>query len=182
MANRQLTDEEYNFLQGRRQVADFVESIYNDPQLNREAKALIKKKYPNLQIPDYDIETRVEARFDAEKREREEAEAQKRRTEEDERFKRDRKTTQDKYGFTDDAMGRLEQLMIDRNIGDYEAGAMLMASREPKPMAPGGDLDHSRWNHQKQDGFAEIAKDPEAWGREQIMRAIQTDQERARGR
>ena len=178
---RQLTDEEFNFLQGRRQVADFVESIYNDPQLNREAKALIKKKYPNLQIPDYDIETKVEARFDREKQEREEKEAKQRRDEEDERFRRERKATQEKHGFTDDAMGRLEQLMIDRNIGDYEAGAMLLASREPKPSSPGGEFDNSRWHHEKQKGFDEIAKDPEAWGRDQIMRAIQTDQERARG-
>lgn len=178
---RQLTDEEFNFLQGRRQVADFVESIYNDPQLNREAKALIKKKYPSLQIPDYDIETKMEARFDKDKREREEAAARRRRAEQDELFKKQRAETQKKHNFTDDAMTRLEALMVERNIGDYEAGAMLLASKEPKPMANGGDFDSSRWHHEKQDNFAEIAKDPEAWGRDQIMRAIHTDQERARG-
>ena len=56
---KQLTDEEFARLSSRAQVADFVEGIYNDPQLNREAKALIKKKYPQITIPDYDLMTQV---------------------------------------------------------------------------------------------------------------------------
>ena len=175
---RQLSDEEYNFLQGRRQVADFVESIYNDPQLTREAKSLIKKKYPNLQIPDYDIENRVEQRLTKDREEREAEKAKKAREEEDARFKKLRKETQDKYHFTDEAMTRLEQLMVDRNIGDYEAGAMLMSSKEPK--ASDATIDSHFYNFDKQQGFAEIAKDPEAWGRQEIMNAIRKDQDRAR--
>ena len=63
---RTISDEEYNFLTNKRMTADFVESIYNDPDLNKEAKRLIKKKYPNLAIPDYDLEQKVEQRFSAE--------------------------------------------------------------------------------------------------------------------
>jgi hypothetical protein len=176
---RNLSDEEYNYLQSRRQVADFVESIYNDPNLNKEAKALIKRKYPNLQIPDYDIENRVNARLDAERTEREQAEMKKRQTEDDERFAKLRKKTQDDYGFTDDAMNRLEQMMIDRNIGDYEAAAALMASKEPRTSEP--TYDNTHWQHEKREGFAEIAKDPEAWGRNELLKAMRLDQERERG-
>lgn len=175
---RQLTDEEFNFLQGRRQVADFVESIYNDPQLNREAKALIKKKYPALQIPDYDIETRVEQRFDRERQEREAERERQRKAEEDARFTKQRTETQKRFGFTDEAMTRLEQMMIDRNIGNYEDAAELMAAREPKQSSATHDTGF--WNHEKQDTFKEIAKDPEAWGRNEIMNAIHADQDRAR--
>src|SRR5580698_1927558 len=57
---RTISDEEYKYLQDKRMTADFVESIYNDPQLNKEAKRLIKRKYPNLAIPDFDLETKVE--------------------------------------------------------------------------------------------------------------------------
>lgn len=174
---RQISDEEYGFLQARKNVADFVESIYNDPQLNKEAKALIKRKYPNLQIPDYDIENRVEQRLNADRREREEAEEKKRRDEEDEKFRVARKKTQDEYGFTDDAMGRLEKLMIERNIGDYDAAATYMASKEPRPSEPTAG---SHWQHEKQKGFADIAKDPEAWAREELLGAMRRDQERAR--
>ena len=177
---RTISDEEDQYLQGRRQVADFVESIYNDPSLAREAKSLIKKKYPNLQIPDYDLETKMDQRFEAERKERSEAEEKKRQREEDERFQKSRSDTQKKFELTDDAMGRLEQLMLDRNIGVYEAAAMLMVSKEPKPAGNEGDWDSTRWHHEQREGFADIAKDPEAWGRTQIMGAIQRDMNRAR--
>jgi hypothetical protein len=177
---RNISDEEYNFLQGRRQVADFVESIYNDPQLAREAKALIKKKYPHLNIPDFDIEQRVDERFEKERQEREAREDAQRKAAEDDRFKKLRDKTKADYGFTDEAMAKLEQLMVDRNIGDYEAAAMLMASKEPKTSEPTFDSQH--WNHDKQDNFAEISKDPEAWGRSELMRAIRADEQKARER
>src|SRR5215471_2538196 len=102
---RQISDEEWDFLQSRRQVADFVESIYNDPALSKEAKKLIKRKYPNIQIPDYDIEERIEQRFTSEKKERDEEEIKKKRAAEDEDFKSKRKSTQEEWGFTDEAMG-----------------------------------------------------------------------------
>jgi hypothetical protein len=176
---RSISDEEYNFLQGRRQVADFVESIYNDPQLTREAKMLIKKKYPNLPIPDLDLEAKVDARLDAEKKERDDADSARRKAAEDEYYSRLRAKTQADYGFTDEAMTRLEKVMVERNIGDYEAAAMLMASREPKTSEPTFDSQH--WQHEKQDGFADIAKDPEAWGRNEILKAMKLDEQRNRG-
>jgi hypothetical protein len=175
---RELSDEEYNFLQGRRQVADFVESIYNDPQLNKEAKALIKRKYPNLNIPDYDLEDKIDKRFDAEQKSREAQERKTREAAEDARWKEDRERTQKQYGFTDDAMTRLEKMMIEKKIGDYDVAASYMAAKEPSASEP---VDQSRWNHGKQEGFAEISKDPEGWGRGEILKAIYADQQAQRG-
>lgn len=175
---RQVSDEEYQFLQGRRQVADFVESIYNDPALTKEAKQLIKKKYPNLQIPDLDIEARVEQRLEQDRRDREERE-QAQVAERDERsFQEVRNKTQKQYGFTDKAMEDLEKLMVDRNVGDYDIAAQYMASKEPKPSE--ATFNDGRWNHDKAPGFAEIAKDPEGWGRNEILKALYNDQERAK--
>ena len=94
---RTIEDREYNFLQGRKQVADFVESIWNDPQLTDEAKALVKKKYPNLKIQDYDLEQRVEKRLNDDRQER-------RDTEDRKKFDELRTNTQKQYGFTDKAM------------------------------------------------------------------------------
>ena len=71
---RTVTDEEYAYLQNKRITAYFVESIYNDPALTKEAKRLIKKKYPNLAIPDLDIEDRVQAQIDADRKQRHDAE------------------------------------------------------------------------------------------------------------
>jgi hypothetical protein len=176
---REVTDEEYTFLQGRRQVADFVESIYNDPQLNREAKALIKKKYPNLQIPDYDLESKMDRRFDEEQQKRETVEKKKREDDEDAKWRSDRERTQKQYGFTDEAMTRLEKMMVEKRIGDYDVAASYMASKEPPSASE--PFDNSRWDHGKQQGFAEIAKDPEGWGRGEILKAIHADQQTQRG-
>lgn len=178
MAKREIEDTEYEFLQGRKQVADFVESIYNDPALSREAKSLIKRKYPQLQIPDYDIEEKVDARFAKEKAEREEAEKKKRDKEEEERITSVRKKTQDEYGFTDEGMKELEDFMVERNIGDYEVAASFKASKNPKTTEPTWESD--RWNHEKAPGFAEIAKNPEEWGRNQIIEAARRDEQRLR--
>lgn len=174
---KQLTDEEFARLSSRAQVADFVEGIYNDPQLNREAKALIKKKYPQLQIPDYDLMTQVEQRFAQDKQEREEEKRAQREQEEQREYETTRAATQRKYGFTDEAMTDLEQMMVERNIGDYDVAATYRASQSPSPSE---GFDDGRWNHSKQEGFKEIAADPEGWGKMEIMKALHADNERAK--
>jgi hypothetical protein len=180
---RTIEDQEYQFLQGRRQVADFVESIYNDPQLNKEAKALVKKKYPNLQIPDYDLESKIEGRFAAEKKQRDDAEKAAKQKKLDEEIATSRKRVQDEYGLSDEGMKKLEDLMLERNIGDYEAAAVYLASKTPKTSDP--TLDSGYWNHGakfKEESFKEIAADPEGWARKEIMKAVAADERTARQR
>ena len=176
---KEISDEEYNWLQGRRQVADFVESIYNDPALSREAKALVKKKYPQLQIPDYDIEEKFEKRL--KERDDAEAEAKKKAAEEDQnkKFQTDRDRVQKEYGFTDDGMKDLEKFMTEKNVLNYDVAAEYHASKNPKQSAV--DQSDGLWNHAKSDGFADISKDPEGWARKEILGAIRGDQERQRG-
>jgi hypothetical protein len=171
---REVSDDEYNFLQGRRQVADFVESIYNDPALSKDAKRLIKRKYPQLQIPDLDIEDKVDQRFEEEKKRRQDEDDARTRESNERSWKELRAKTQKDYGFTDEAMTDLEKMMVERNIGDYEVAASYKASKDPKPSQP--DMAQFRWDHEKQPGFAEIAKDPEGFARNEIMRAIRSDQ------
>ena len=170
---REVTDEEYAFLQGRRQVADFVESIYNDPTLNKEAKLLIKRKYPNLAIPDYDIEEKVNSRLDAEKKAREDQEEAIRQRQADERIASERSRVQKEYGFTEDGMKQLEDLMLEKNIGDYEAAATYHASKNPKASQP--TFDNFRWNHDRQDSFKQISADPEGWARQELLNAVHAD-------
>ena len=181
MARREIDDTEYEFLQSRKQVADFVETIYNDPALSKEAKRLIKKKYPNMEIPDLDIEERVEKRLDEDRKERQEAEQARRDEDADKRYRDMRAKTQKEYGFTDEGMQDLEKFMLERNIGDYEVAASYRASKEPKQSEADADAgrDHY-WNHAKQDGFAEISSDPEGWARKEILGAIRRDQVKAK--
>jgi hypothetical protein len=168
---RTIEDREYNFLQGRRQVADFVESIWNDPQLNTEAKALVKRKYPNLKIPDYDLEQHVNKRIDEDRRERREAEENK-------KFSELRANTQKQYGFTDEAMKDLEKFMVEKNVGDYDVAAGYLASKEP-PKTSQATYQDQYWNHGKGDNWKEVTADPEGWARGEILKTIYTsDQQR----
>jgi len=181
MNTRQITEQEYAHLQGRKQVADFVESIYNDPNLSKEAKALVKKKYPNLQIPDYDLETKIESRFAAEKKTRDDADAAKRQKAQDDEIAASRKSVQDTYGLTDDGMKKLEDFMVANNVGSYEVAASYLASKEPKTSEP--DYNSGMWNHGatfKTDGFKDIVADPEGWARKEIMKAVTADERAAR--
>ena len=174
----QYTPEEHAYMQHKRQTADFAESVYNDPSTNKDLKALIKKKYPSLPIPDYDLEQQMDKRF-AERDKKEEDAAEARRKEADDRhFKEERERTQKQYGLTDDAMERMEKMMIEKNVGDYDVAASYFAAREPKSSEAAWDS--TRWHHEKAKGFEEIAKDPEAWGRNEIMRAINQDEHKKR--
>ena len=177
---RQVSDEEYAFLQNKRMTADFVESIYNDPTLNKEAKRLIKRKYPNLAIPDLDMEDKIDQRLNADS-------VAKAKAEKDASDKRDRdawdasrsKVKKD-YGFTDDGLKDLEGWMQDHAVADHEVAASYRASKNPKTSEP--TYDSQFWHHEQADNFKEIASDPEAWARREILGAIHRDSERARGR
>ena len=176
---RQVSDEEYAWLQGKRVTADFVEGIYNDPQLNKEAKALIKKKYPNLQIADYDLETKIDAKFAAEEAAKRKAAEEAQRKKDSDDWNAARRAVQAEYSFTDDGMRELEDWMAEHAVASHEVAASYRASKNPKTSTP--TFDSQYWRHEQAPNFKEIAADPEAWGRKEILSAIQRDQERARG-
>lgn len=177
---RTISDAEYNHLVGRKTVADFVEPIYNSKELGAEARALIKKAYPNLAIEGYDLKQELKSEIAQVRNEFHETERQRRDREEAERFQQVRKKTQDEFKFTEEGMKKLEDLMVERNIGDYRAGALLMASEQPKPVESHIGPAQRYWNHEKQDGFDEISKDPEKWGFNQLLQAAERDSQRAR--
>lgn len=176
---REITDEEYNWLQGRRQVADLADSVWNDPQLGNAARALLKKKMPNLQIPDYDIRNEMHQEFAAQEQRRQEEKAAEQRTREDEFWQNQRSAAQKKYNLTDDGMKDLEKKMLENNVGNYDVAASHWAPKEPVASTPTHKDPY--WNHGKSDLFKEIAKDPEEWARNEIMGALVNDQNKQRG-
>lgn len=178
---RQVSDEEYAFLQNKRLTADFVESIYNDPQLNKEAKRLIKRKYPSLSIPDLDIEDKVEARFSADKEAKAKAEREAAQKRDQDAWDASRAKVKADYGFTDEGLTDLEKWMQEHAVADHEVAASYRASKNPKTSEP-ADYDRQFWRHEKADNFKEISADPEAWARREILGAINRDAERARAR
>lgn len=181
---RTISDEEYNQLLRESNIGKMVAPIYDSPQLGTEARALLKKAYPDLQMEGYDLEQRLNGQIANLRKERDEERAAERKKADDaqaEDFKAKRKKTQDEYGFTDEAMGRLEKMMIERNIGNYEDGATVFAAREPRPAEPTPGSGRY-WDFEKRDGFAEISKDPEKWGFNQLVAAARRDEERMKNR
>ena len=175
---REISDEEYAFLQARKQVADFVEPIYNHPKVGKEAKRLIKQVYPNVKIPDYDIEEQVTARLDADKKEREEAVAAAKQKADDEAWQARRADVQKRYGFTPEGMKRLEDWMVENQVGNYDTAARARAALEPPTSAPEYDAGH--WHHERTEGWGEAAKDPEAYARNAFLQAIYKDEQLAK--
>lgn len=175
-----ISDDEYNHLIGRKKVADFVEPIYNSKELGNDARALIKKAYPNLQIEGFDLKQELQNEIAQVRNEFQQTERQRKDAEDSDNFKKTRKKVQDNYKFTDEGMKKLEDLMVERNIGDYEAGALLMASKEPRSSEPTTGTGSRYWNYQKQDNFEEISKDPEKWGFKQLVEAADRDAQRAK--
>jgi len=176
---REIEEQEYQYLQGRRQVADFVETIWNDPELAADAKALVKRKYPKMSIPDYDLRNEVRETFAAEKKKRDDEEREAKRKTQEDGWKAEREKTQKEYGFTDDAMKDLEKFMVENNVGSYEVAAGYKAAKAPRASEPTSQ--HGQpWGHTSNETFKQIVADPEAWGRSELMKAARADQDRAR--
>ena len=183
-----LTDEQVTELRGRltqadtnRQIAEAAAKLWNSPERGERTKALWKEEFPDSDLGPFDVEQRINARLDKDREERaQEAKAQRDR-ETDERVASQRKATQDRYGATDDAMSRLEQLMVERNIGDYEIAGEHFFSREPRVSDGTQEYDSQFWNHERQDTFKEIAADPESWGRKEILKTLREGERRNGG-
>lgn len=176
---RTISDEEYAHLQGRKVVADFVEPVYNSKELGDEARALLKKAYPNLQIEGYDLKREIKQDIDQVRNEFQQDKKAREDAEVTARIRDQRKRTQDEFKFTDEGMEKLEKLMWEKNIGDYKAGALLMASEQPRAVESHVGTQRY-WNHEKTDGFSDISKDPEKWGFNQLLQAAERDSQRAR--
>lgn len=175
---RQISDEEYKFLQDRRMTADFVESIYNDPQLNKEAKRLIKKKYPQLPIPDLDLEDKLDQRFSAEEERKRTAAQEAKARRDQETWNASRAKAKKEYSLTDEGLTDLEKWMEEHAVADHEVAASYRHSKNPQTTP--ATYDNQFWRHEKADNFKEISADPEGWARREILGAINRDEQRKR--
>ena len=180
-----LTDEQAaalraQFEQSQRvaQVAHRATQIWNNPKLSDRAKALWKEQFPDETIGDYDLKNEVFGRLDKEKAERE-AEAQKARDAELERQITSGRDRAKGRGLTQDAIDRMEKMMVEKGIRDYEDAMDLMAAREPRQAEETGGGEHF-WRHDQQDQFKKVAEDPEKWAFGEIRAAVAADA-KARG-
>jgi hypothetical protein len=175
---REISDEEYNALLARKEIADLVEPLWNDPALGKDAKRLLKRKYPQLRIPDLDIEDKVETALADDRKKRDDEKAAEAKEKQKTAWAEARAKTQRDYGFTDEAMKDLEKFMVEHNVASYEVAAGYQAAKNPKPSDPASGFNDHFWNHGQSDEAKEVAKDPEGWARKEIIAAIRRDDAR----
>ena len=185
-----LTDEQVAELRTRlgisetnARIAEAAAGLWNDPDTSAEAKALWKRKYPDSDLGDaYNVEQRLNARLDRQEQDAQKREREAREKAIDEQIASKRRETQDRYRATDDAMKRLEDMMVEKNVGDYDVAAEHFFSRQPGT-SNGDDsaFDSQFWHHDRSDLFKEISADPEEWGRKEILKTIREGEQRNRG-
>ena len=70
-----------------------------------------------------------------------------------------------------------EKWMEEHAVADHEVAASYRHSKNP-PTTPVEDSMY--WRHDKADNFKEIAADPEAWARRELLGAMARDDQRRR--
>ena len=69
-------------------------------------------------------------------------------------------------------MTDLEQMMVERNIGDYDVAAAYLRA---KAVDERGSSTMDAGTTTKQEGFKEIAADPEGWGKMRDHEGVHAD-------
>lgn len=154
-----------------------AQELWNDPALGDQAKALWKKKWPDSTIEGFDQKQELNGIVAGFKKEREDEKKEAELKARTERAQAQRRAVQERRGYTDDAMQRMETMMRDRDIYDYEAGDLLFASQNPTPSNGDAEVNSHFWEHDKQPAFKEIAADPERWGFNEIVRAVKAGEQ-----
>ena len=185
-----LTDEQVAELRTRlgisetnARIAEAAAGLWNDPDTSAEAKALWKRKYPDSDLGDaYNVEQRLNARLDRQEQDAQKREREAREKAIDEQIASKRRDAQERHRATDDAMKRLEDWMVEKNVGDYDVAAEHFFTRQPGT-SNGDDsaFDSQFWHHDRSDLFKEISADPEEWGRKEILKTIREGEQRNRG-
>lgn len=179
---KQISDEEYHALLSDHQIANAARKLWDDPLTGPEAKALLKKGMPEVVIPEHDIRVEMHNEFAERDRKQQEEREAARIAQQDAYWKDQRQKTQSEYGIPEEKMKDMEKWMWENNVGSYEVAATYHAAKNPKPSEPtGAGYKDPYWNHGKSDLFKEIIKDPEEWGRSEIIKALNNDQTKIRG-
>jgi len=172
------TPEEHAYAGAAHTQKQFTDEIFNDPELNDDARRLINRKHPNLDQGTWSSEQRLKAEIAALRKEKEDEKKAAEDAKRTDRWQQRKDAAQKKYGLTDEAMGKVEQIMKDEEIYSYEEAAQTLTSREPKPIE--ATMNNHYWNYEKQDGFKDIAADPEKWGFNTLFKDVSRLQQKQR--
>ncbi|HEX8828141.1 MAG TPA: hypothetical protein VF778_08515 [Xanthobacteraceae bacterium] len=179
-----LTRQQFNQLYGNAQKGAFSQEIWDraeDMKLGDELRSIIKKTHPNVPHPGHDEKKEVLNELHAFQKKLEDKEKAVAEKAEDDAWNSRLQSVRDAYKYTDDDMKKLDGFMRENQVANPEIAAAEMNRRSPR-MSDSGDGNGMFHNYQKQDGWDEIAKNPEKWAHDQIFRAAKRQEEAEKNR
>lgn len=172
MAGVTLTDEQYATM---KRAVDFLQEAATKPETRRGFEKIAKTLRPEIETtediaasyaaPHIEELNATRAKLDEflaaqTKREQDAADAAADRRL-NEAFERQRAA-----GYTEEGIGKIKQLMIDRGIADPEAAAALFDRQNPKPSDIPGAWEPDHWNIRTdavENDVEGLFRDPDKW-------------------
>lgn len=146
MSLEDLSIEQLRQLAGKAQEYEAAHKLVNelgkDPEVRTYIQRHMKKKYPNVSMPEIEAEDRLMAALEVEKKEREKLAAKLAEDNARANIEKERARVKTKYGLTDEDMLGVEKLMVrteenPEHIPFYDAAArVFVASRTPSTPTP----------------------------------------------
>lgn len=157
-----------------------LQRLSTDPKTKREFERTLKTLHPDIETSDdvaqgiakpyidkiegmeKTIADRLAAMDEREAKQREAAEVR----ETEEAFNRLKQA-----GYTDDGLGAIKQLMVDRRIADPEAAAALFDKQNPRTDQRPAAWEPDSWNYQEnavEHDMSGLLKDPDKWADKQV--------------
>ena len=179
-----LIEVEETDFQNSSAAKQLLDKFAANPKLRPKLLGLIKELNPDAAIPEIDAAAPLREELDALRKEvsgtvgelKELLESGNRKREVEDTIASERRKLR-KSGWDDDGIQKIETLMQERGLVDYEAAAALVEKQMPKPapMEPGDILDHG-WNlatpEEKDTDHQLLLKNPVAFQRQEIRKFL----------
>lgn len=178
---REIEEDEYNRLMGKSAVADFMQTIWDHPKAGKPARRLVKEVYPNIKIPDLDIEDGVDSKINALVKSQKDEEVAKAAAAERAQWEADKQEVIKHYGYTDEGIKELEDFMVKNKVASYKVAAGYHAAKNPRPSNGTEGAGDGTWNHGRSEEWKTVSADPEGFAKKEFMRAIRADEAKLRG-
>ena len=148
-----------------------LNSLMSNPETRRQTQMMVKKINPKASIPEIDAALPVMAELQKTNKVVEELRAELMKRDVQSEISKSHKSLRNK-GYSDDGIEKIEKLMTDRGIADYEAASALFDRMNPAPSPTAPSYVGQRFMETGTDDFKRFMKSPESWVEEETGRAL----------
>ena len=148
-----------------------LEQLMGNPETRRQTQMLVKKVNPKASIPE--IDAAIPIYQELKKTNDTVAELRAELTRRDARDEiNSKQSVLQGQGYSEDGIRKLEGLMVERGIGDYEAAAALFDRMNPPPAPAAPSYAGQRFFQDTGEDFKKFAANTGAWVDEETGRAL----------